>query len=64
MLTKSEIQSITSRLPDSVKDDINWQINRVKSFASKQMESVRDFHSDEGGSMFGQKSVAVDSVGC
>lgn len=65
LLTKDDIEKITSVLPQKVKDDTHFQHARVKAFAEKSRASMHDFEYEVSpGCTLGQKLIPVKTVGC
>lgn len=65
VMTQAEIEQQTSVLPQQVKDDIRWQMNRIKRFAQAQRNSINNFEMDIAeGVTAGQKLVPMETVGC
>merc|ERR1711990_484976 len=65
LLTKEEIEEQISKLPQQVKDDIRWQMIRVKRFAQAQKNSIHEFGLDIGdGVTAGQRLIPIETVGC
>lgn len=65
LLNKKDIQNQTESLPQQVKDDVRWQMIRVKRFAQAQKNSVHEFGLDIGeGVTAGQKLIPIETVGC
>lgn len=65
LLTKEEIEAQILKLPQQVKDDIRWQMIRVKRFAQAQKNSIHEFGLDIGdGVTAGQRLIPIETVGC
>jgi sulfopropanediol 3-dehydrogenase len=64
-VTKQEIQEAESKLPETIKDDIRFAVNRVCAFAKCQRDAMSEFEAEiHDGLTVGQKLVPVDTVGC
>merc|ERR1740130_1273116 len=58
LLSKKDIETITSVLPQKVKDDTHFQHARVKAFAQKSRESMHEFEYEVSpGGILGQRLV-------
>jgi len=65
LLSKKDIETITSVLPQKVKDDCHFQHARVKAFAEKSRASMHDFEYEVSpGCTLGTKLVPVKTAGC
>merc|ERR1711998_46208 len=65
LLTKEEIEEQILKLPQQVKDDIRWQMIRVKRFAQAQKNSIHEFGLEIGdGVTAGQRLIPIETVGC
>jgi len=65
LLSKKDIETITSVLPQKVKDDCHFQHARVKAFAEKSRASMHDFDYEVSpGCILGTKLVPVKTAGC
>jgi sulfopropanediol 3-dehydrogenase len=65
LLSKEDIEAITSVLPQKVKDDTHFQHARVKAFAQKSRDSMHEFQYEVSpGCTLGQRLVPVSTVGC
>jgi len=65
LLSKKDIETITSVLPQKVKDDTHFQHARVKAFAEKSRASMHDFDYEVSpGCILGTKLVPVKTAGC
>merc|ERR1719409_1263384 len=65
LLTKEEIEAQILNLPQQVKDDIRWQMIRIKRFAQAQKNNIQEFGLDIGdGVTAGQRLIPIETVGC
>ena len=65
VVTEEEIAIATAKLPQQVKDDIQFAYDRVRSFAEKQREALIDFEVELSPGLFaGQKQIPVETAGC
>lgn len=60
-----EIKAAKVKLPEEVKEELNFAIARVTAFAQKQKESIHEFYEEfSPGVWMGQKVIPVESCGC
>ena len=64
LLSKSDIDAITSGVPQSVKDDIDFACKQVYDFAKAQRDSVVEFYTKNNGVEAGQRLLPVNVAGC
>ena len=64
LLSNFDIDAITSEVPQSVKDDIDFACNQVYDFAKAQRDSVVEFHTKNNGVEAGQRLLPVNVAGC
>jgi len=64
LLSKSDIDAITSGVSQSVKDDIDFACKQVYDFAKAQRESVVEFYTNNNGVEAGQRLLPVNVAGC
>ena len=64
LLSKSEIDAITSGVSQSVKDDIDFACKQVYDFAKAQRDSVVEFYTKNNGVEAGQRLLPVNVAGC
>jgi len=65
LLTPEEIAAATEKVPDQIKDDIQFAYERVSGFAVKQREALIDFEVELSPGLFaGQKQIPVATAGC
>ena len=64
LLSKSEIDAITTRVSQSVKDDIDFACKQVYDFAKAQRDSVVEFYTKNNGVEAGQRLLPVNVAGC
>ena len=64
LLSKSDIDTITSGVSQSVKDDIDFACKQVYDFAKAQRDSVVEFYTKNNGVEAGQRLLPVNVAGC
>jgi len=65
VVTPDEIAAATAKVPQRVKDDIQFAYDRVRGFAEKQREALIDFEVELSPGLFaGQKQIPVATAGC
>jgi len=64
LLSKSDIDAITSEVSQSVKDDIDFACKQVYDFAKAQRDSVVEFYTKNNGVEAGQRLLPVNVAGC
>jgi len=64
LLSKSDIDAITSGVSQSVKDDIDFACKQVYDFAIAQRDSVVEFYTKNNGVEAGQRLLPVNVAGC
>ena len=65
VVTPEEIAAASAKVPESVKDDIQFAYDRVRGFAEKQREALIDFETELSPGLFaGQKQIPVATAGC
>jgi len=65
LLTKDDIEKITSVLPQKVKDDVHFQHDRVKRFAQKTRDSMKEItYEVSPGCILGTRLLPVTTAGC
>jgi len=64
LLCKSDIDAITSRVSQNVKDDIDFACKQVYDFAKAQRDSVVEFYTKNNGVEAGQRLLPVNVAGC
>ena len=64
LLSKSDIDAITSGVSQSVKDDIDFACKQVYDFAKAQRDSVVEFYTKNNGVEAGQRLLPVNVAGC
>jgi len=64
LLSKSDIDVITSGVTQSVKDDIDFACKQVYDFAKAQRDSVVEFYTKNNGVEAGQRLLPVNVAGC
>lgn len=65
LVSEDKIRSVSSRLPESFKDDFAICLRNVREFARRQRESIQEFESEiSPGIVLGQKLIPVASAGC
>ncbi|MGH1543411.1 MAG: histidinol dehydrogenase [Arenicella sp.] len=65
VVSEEDIVIATAKVPQSVKDDIQFAYERVRRFAEKQREALVDFEVELSPGLFaGQKQIPVKTAGC
>ena len=65
VVTEEEIAIATAKVPQQVKDDIQFAYDRVRGFAERQREALIDFEVELSPGLFaGQKQIPVQTAGC
>jgi len=64
LLSKSDIDAITSGVSQSVKDDIDFACKQVYDLAKAQRDSVVEFYTKNNGVEAGQRLLPVNVAGC
>ena len=65
VVTPEEIAAAGAKVPQRVKDDIQFAYDRVRGFAEKQREALIDFEVELSPGLFaGQKQIPVATAGC
>ncbi len=65
VLTADEIQIASAKVPQQVKNDIQFAYDRVRGFAEKQRAALVDFEVELSPGLFaGQKQIPVQTAGC
>jgi len=64
LLSKSDIDAITSGVSQSVKDDIDFACKQVYDFAKAQRDSVVEFYTKNNGVEAGQRLLPINVAGC
>ena len=63
--TPDEIRAVTSRLPETFKQDFEYCRRRITEFAKRQRDSMHEFECEiDKGVTLGQKHIPVSTVGC
>jgi sulfopropanediol 3-dehydrogenase len=64
-VSPDEIRDVSSRLPETFKEDFKYAYNNVTGFARHQRDSMKSFEVEiEPGIWLGQKLIPVNRVGC
>ena len=64
-VSPDEIRDVSSRLPETFKEDFKYAYNNVTGFARHQRDSMKSFEIEiEPGIWLGQKLIPVNRVGC
>ena len=63
-LTREQIQDAYSQVEPATLKALKAAAERIRSFAKKQMDSMKEFEVEEDGAMLGQRIVPLQSVGC
>jgi sulfopropanediol 3-dehydrogenase len=65
VVTPEEIAAAGAKVPQRVKDDIQFAYDRVRGFAEKQRDALIDFEVELSPGLFaGQKQIPVATAGC
>ncbi|MGB5612826.1 MAG: histidinol dehydrogenase [Sedimenticolaceae bacterium] len=65
VVTPEEIAAATAKVPQQVRDDIQFAYDRVRGFAEKQRAALIDFEVELSPGLFaGQKQIPVATAGC
>ena len=65
VVTPEEIAAASAKVPQQVKDDIQFSYDRVRGFAEKQRAALVDFEVELSPGLFaGQKQIPVATAGC
>ena len=65
VVTQEEIEVASAKVPQLVKDDIQFAYERVRRFAEKQREALIDFEVELSPGLFaGQRQIPVSTAGC
>ncbi len=62
---RKEIEAAAAKVPDHLKEDIQWACRRIGDFAARQRDSVTDFEVELSPGIFaGQRSIPMNAAGC
>ncbi|MFT5420099.1 MAG: sulfopropanediol 3-dehydrogenase [Candidatus Endobugula sp.] len=65
VVSEEDIAIASQKIPQSVKNDIQFAYDRVRRFADKQREALIDFEVELSPGLFaGQKQIPVETAGC
>ncbi|MFT6389324.1 MAG: sulfopropanediol 3-dehydrogenase [Cellvibrionaceae bacterium] len=65
VVSEEDIVIASKKVPESVKNDIQFAYDRVRRFAEKQREALIDFEVELSPGLFaGQKQIPVETAGC
>jgi len=65
VITPEEIEAAAAKVPQQVKDDIQFAYDRVRGFAEKQRAALVDFEVELSPGLFaGQRQIPVATAGC
>lgn len=65
VLGEEAIEKATAKIPQKTRDDIQFALDRVRSFAEKQRAALTDFEVElSPGLWAGQKQIPMQSAGC
>ncbi len=64
LLSEDEIKKIIAKVPQNVKDDIDFACQQVYDFAKAQRDSIDEFYTKNNGVEAGQKLLPVNVAGC
>ena len=63
-VTNDELIAAERRLPETLKDDIKYSVERIKQFAKAQRDSIVEFEQEMiPGVILGQKIIPIESIG-
>ena len=62
---RAEIEAAAAKIPDQLKEDIQWASRNIGDFAARQRDSVTDFDMELAPGVFaGQRSIPMNAAGC
>jgi sulfopropanediol 3-dehydrogenase len=65
VVSRDAIQAAAAKLPQRLKEDIDFAYRRVRDFAERQRQSVREFEVELSPGLFaGQRLIPVKTAGC
>ena len=65
VVTSEQLEEAARKVPQQIKDDIQFAHDRVRTFALAQRDSLKEFEMDLGSGMIaGQKLIPVTTSGC
>jgi len=64
LITKEEIDKAFEFVDDKIIVALNYAIENIKEFASKQLASLKELRTEIGGNVLGHKIVPLNTVGC
>ncbi|MEM7300640.1 MAG: histidinol dehydrogenase [Pseudomonadota bacterium] len=65
LVSEEEIEAAASKVPQRLKDDIQFAYERVRKFAEAQKASIQEFETElSPGLWAGQKLIPIDTAGC
>jgi len=65
LMSSEVIESASEQVPQQVKDDLEFAHEKVRSFARRQLESMREFELElSPGLWAGQRLIPVETAGC
>ncbi len=65
LLSETDISAATGRVPREIKADIEFAFHRVNRFATRQLESIKEFEVElSPGTWTGQRLIPVTTAGC
>ena len=65
VMTRAQIDAAAAQVPQQLKDDIQFAHERVRKFAERQRDSIREFETELSPGLYaGQKLIPVETVGC
>ena len=65
VLSRAQIDAAAARVPEQLKDDIRFALERVQTFARAQRSSIEEFEIElSPGLWAGQKLIPIETAGC
>jgi sulfopropanediol 3-dehydrogenase len=65
LVSREDIDSAATKVPQQLKDDLKFAYDRVRGFAEKQRASIGEFETElSPGLWAGQKLIPMDTAGC
>ncbi|MBM09317.1 MAG: histidinol dehydrogenase [Magnetovibrio sp.] len=65
IVERHEIEAAARLVPDQLKEDLKFAYDRVREFAEKQRESIKEFETElSPGLWAGQKLIPIETAGC
>ena len=65
LVSRDQIEAASAKVPQILKDDIQFAYDRVRGFAERQRDSIQEFEAElSPGLWAGQKLIPMDTAGC